>query len=76
MKRHESEMISPERLMEVVDGVCNAWESHAANDIPLRHPLDILGAPDMPDCMSEFTRYEVEEAAKFLERVGIIVRVK
>lgn len=76
MKRHDSEMISPERLMETVDAVFNAWESHASNGIPLRHPLEILGAPDMPECLKEFTKYEVEEASKFLERVGVIVRVR
>lgn len=72
MTRQNSEMITPERLMEVVDGVYNAWESHASNGIALRHPLEILGAPDMPECMKEFTRYEIEEASTFLERMGVI----
>lgn len=76
MKRHESEMITPERLMEVVDAIYLAWDSHEANGIPLRHPLEILGAPDMPACLRDFTRFEVEEASKFLERVGVIVRVR
>ena len=76
MKRNDTERIMPERLMECVDAVFHAWESHDANGIELRHPLEILGAPDMPECLAEFTRSEVGEASKFLERIGVIVRVR
>ena len=74
MERYDAQ-ITPERLMEAVDAVYLAWDSHAANGIELRHPLDILGAPDMPDVLAAFTRYEIAEASNFLERMGVIVRV-
>lgn len=74
MKRYDAR-ISPERLMEAVDAIYLAWDSHAANGIALRHPLDILGAPDMPDVLADFTKHEISEASDFLERMGVIVRV-
>ncbi len=75
MNRYDTQM-NPERLMEAVDAIYLAWDSHAANGIELRHPLDILGAPDMPEVLAEFTRFEIAEASKFLERIGVIVRVR
>lgn len=74
MKRQHDE-IGPDRLMEAVDAVFVAWEDHASEGIDLRHPLDILGAADMPACLADFTRAEIAEASRFLERIGVIVRV-
>jgi len=74
MKRYDVQ-ITAERLMESVDAIYLAWDSHASNGIALRHPLDILGAPDMPDVLAAFTKFEITEASNFLERMGVIVRV-
>lgn len=65
--------ITPERLTDVAVGVMKALEEfgaeHAGRSI---YPTDLLGSPEQPRILCEYTRYEVEEAAAFLVRMGFI----
>lgn len=66
--------IDPERLMEAVDAIYVALEELQSEGLPLRYPVELMGAPEQPACLSDFTRYEIAEATKFLERAGLLVR--
>lgn len=68
-----SEQITPDRLVEVsmaVYDACLEWShNHGGRSI---YPTDLLGSTEQPKSMTEFTRFEVEEAAMFLMRMGFI----
>lgn len=66
--------IDPERLMAAVDAIYMALGELQAAGLPLRYPVDLMGSPEQPACLCDFTRYEVKEATKFLERAGLLVR--
>ncbi len=64
--------LDPERLMLAVDAIFFAFEQVVDEGRPLRHPLDLYGAPDQPVSLADFTRHEVREASRFLERLGVL----
>lgn len=64
--------IPPERLMEAVDAVFEAWREVVAVGGTLRHPLEMLGSDEQPECLKDFTQFEIEEASAFLTRMGVI----
>jgi hypothetical protein len=67
------EHISPERLVEAAVACLKACEEYAAeHNGRTIHPSDLLGSPEQPRELCEFTRFEVEEAAAFLVRMGFI----
>ncbi|CAG0970592.1 hypothetical protein PHYC_01224 [Phycisphaerales bacterium] len=67
------EQISPERLVEAAVVVLKACEEYAAEHHGRKiYPTDLLGSAEQPREMCEFTRFEVEEAAAFLVRMGYI----
>lgn len=65
--------IDPDRLIEVATAVydaCQEWsQMHEGREIA---PTKLLGSVDQPKSMTEFTRFEVEEAEMFLIRMGFI----
>lgn len=69
------EQLSPERLVEVAIGVMKACEEYAAeHGGRVIYPTELLGSPDQPRIMTDYTRFEVEEAAAFLVRMGYLER--
>jgi hypothetical protein len=66
--------IDPDRLMEAVDAIYEALEELQSEGLPLRYPVDLMGSPNQPECLCDFTRFEIAEASKFLERAGLMVR--
>ncbi len=36
------------------------------------YPLDLMGSPDQPACLAEFTHWEIQLASEFLLRLGMI----
>jgi hypothetical protein len=36
------------------------------------HPLEIMGSPLQPAVLATFTKFEIEEACRFLSRMGIL----
>ena len=76
MKR-QHDKITPDRLIEASEAVLRAVAevSSELGGAPLFAP-DLMGSPMQPAYLAEFTRYEIEEATAFLERMGMLARVK
>ncbi|MDX2131952.1 MAG: hypothetical protein SFY69_07870 [Planctomycetota bacterium] len=72
MNTNPREEISPERLVEAAVACLRATQEYAAEFGKTIYPTDLLGSPEQPRDLCEFTRYEVEEAAAFLVRMGYI----
>jgi hypothetical protein len=72
--------IDPDRLLQAAEAALMAADDVAEyTGGPRPYPLDLMGAPLQPECLTEFTRYEIEEACAFLVRLGEIeppVRVR
>lgn len=65
--------IDPDRLMLAVDASLKAAADVAAftgGSIP--YPPDLMGSPMQPECLSEFTKFEIEQACEFLMRMGFL----
>ncbi len=65
--------LDPQRLVQAAEAAL-----HAAKDVqeytggPLPYPADLMGTPLQPDCLAEFTKFEIEQASEFLVRMGEI----
>ena len=72
MKKHINP-ITPDRLIEasivVLRAVAEVGQD-AHGKAP--YPPDLMGSPDQPDYLCDFTRWEVEEATAFLIRLGYL----
>lgn len=70
---HAQDQLSPERLIEAAEAAFTAaremWRSRGG---PMPYPATLMGAPDQPHYLSEFTRWEIEQASEFLVRLGMI----
>ncbi len=66
--------IPPERLMESVDAVCLVFAEENGNALKAM-PSSMLGQPDQPEALLDFTRFEIEEAERFLIRCGLIRKI-
>lgn len=68
---HQREQIDPDRLLQAAEAALMAAEDVAEyTGGPRPYPLDLMGAPLQPDCLTEFTRDEIQEACEFLVRLG------
>jgi hypothetical protein len=76
MKR-QHDKITPDRLIDASIAVLRAVAEvgEELGGAPLYAP-DLMGSPMQPSYLSDFTRYEVEEATAFLERMDMLPRVK
>lgn len=65
-----------DRLIAAADRVLLAQRLFASADLdrPLcAHDLpELMGTPDEPACLWDFTRREVENAVQFLDRLGLL----
>jgi len=67
--------LSPHRLIDAAEACVRAWmETHARTGGPYSYPADLYGTPLQPIYLDAFTREEVEEASRFLVRLGVIDR--
>ena len=65
--------LDPQRLVEAAEASLRAaLESAEGLCGPWPYPLDLLGSPTQPECLSTFTRWEIQQACEFLVRLGII----
>ena len=72
-KNPSQDHLSPERLFEAVEAALHAAEENAEfTGGPAPYPLDLMGSPVQPECLSPFTRFEIEQACEFLVRMGTI----
>ncbi len=64
--------LDPRRLVEAAEAILYSRERMAATGRRPAFPTDLIGAPDQPACYVDYTRTELEEAAAFLVRLGLI----
>jgi len=63
--------IDPDRLLDAVDAIQEAGREMGLRGLP-SDPVALLGAPEQPEALCDFTREEIEEAASFLRRMGFL----
>lgn len=65
--------ISPERLIDATDAILVALEEYK---IDTRGgtiaPVELLGLPNQPKALCDYTRTEIEQASAFLMRLGVL----
>ncbi|MHC4769137.1 MAG: hypothetical protein ACYTEI_10555 [Planctomycetota bacterium] len=68
-----SEQIQPERLLDAADAVLEAViEVGKDFDGLYVHPPQLMGSKIQPQCLCEYYVFEVEEATRFLVRLGVL----
>ena len=67
----DAENIPAERLIEAADAIFRARDELGTELLPAL-PADLLGSPDQPECLCDFTRDEISEATLFLARLGLL----
>jgi hypothetical protein len=72
-KQHEQ--LSPDRLVDAATAVLAAVAEvrEELGDVAI-NPTELMGSPNQPRCLCDFTRYEVDEATAFLLRMGYLER--
>jgi len=72
MRAHE-EQLEPERLWQAAEAAISAALDVARyTGGPMPYPVDLMGSPLQPDCLAEFTRWEIEQGCEFLIRMGFM----
>lgn len=67
------EQINADRLTLAADAVLRAvLEVARERGGASPYPPDLMGSPDQPQCLVEFTHYEIEQATDFLMRLGFL----
>lgn len=67
------EQLHPTRLCVAADAVLEAVVEVAEGlNGSYVHPPRLMGSTIQPECLCEFTLFEVEEATRFLVRLGIL----
>lgn len=57
-------------VMKAVREMMVAIENGQRSAVP--YPPDLMGSPQQPQCLAEYSRFEVEEATLFLIRLGML----
>lgn len=72
-RRDDPTHIDPTRLMDAVDAILIALDEYK---IDTRGgtiaPTELLGSPNQPRVLCDYTRWEIEQAAAFMTRMGLI----
>ncbi|MDX9910502.1 MAG: hypothetical protein RBS39_01585 [Phycisphaerales bacterium] len=69
------EEIDADRLFAASEAVVLAVSELAAAGVErCPYPPSLLGTPDQPECLADFTRHELEEATAFLVRMGVLAQ--
>jgi hypothetical protein len=69
-RKHEQ--IDPLRLCDAAEAAIRAVAEAQNVGSPLLYPPDLMGTAHQPDCLTDFTRHEIEEGCKFLIRMGML----
>lgn len=76
-KRGDTAHIDPTRLADASDAILIALEEYK---IDTRGgtiaPVELLGLPNQPKILCDYTRWEIEQAAAFMTRLGLLEPVK
>ncbi|MFN7022260.1 MAG: hypothetical protein ACK4WH_13160 [Phycisphaerales bacterium] len=71
--RDQRDEIKPERLCDAAEAALRAVvEAAQHNGGRWEYPADLMSAPLHPVCLNGFTLDEIEQASRFLVRMGII----
>lgn len=65
-----------DRIFMVAEAVLEAVEVYRLAERPSPWPPELLWLDPRPECLRNITRAEVEDATRFLLRLGILVVVK
>jgi hypothetical protein len=69
--------LDPERLIDAADAIIAALDEYK---IDTRGgtiaPIELLGAPNQPKVLCDYTRWEIEQASAFMTRLGLIEPVR
>jgi len=71
--RRNNQQIDPQRLCDAAEAALRAAverADRATGEWP--NPATLLGTPEQPVCLAEFTRHEIEQACEFLVRMGYL----
>lgn len=72
MSEYKDEM-DPQRLCDAAKAAMEAAADVAEyTGKPAPYPADLMGSELQPDCLSEFTKWEIEQACGFLVRMGFL----
>jgi hypothetical protein len=71
MGKHQ-ESITPDRLIDASIAVLRVVAEEGARKAPGPYPADLMGSTRQPACLSQFKKWEVEEASAFLVRMGML----
>ena len=70
---NHQETIDCERLWQAAEAAVQAALDVARyTGGPMPYPADLMGSPLQPDCLADFTRWEIEQACDFLVRMGFM----
>lgn len=69
-----NESLAFERLLDAADAGLRASREVAEyrNSRKLPWPSDLMGSPDQPDFLAEYTLWEMQQATAFLVRLGML----
>ncbi len=75
--RNDPARIDPARLADAADAILIALDEYK---IDTRGgtiaPVELLGLPNQPKVLCDFTRWEIEQAAAYMTRLGLLEPVK
>jgi hypothetical protein len=72
-----NEQITPDRLCDAAEAVMLAVVEVADRTRGgWIYPPELMGSADQPQCLCDFTRFEVEQATQFLIRLGMVEVVR
>ncbi len=67
-----TQQLSPQRLFEAAEATLVAAAQLAHVREQGVHVPELMGTARQPRCLDEFVRWEIEEAAAFLLRLGLL----
>jgi hypothetical protein len=72
-----NEQITPDRLCDAAEAVMLAVVEVAdRTQGGWVYPPELMGTEDQPQCLCDFTKWEVEQATQFLIRLGMVEVVR
>ncbi len=67
------DVLPPDRLADAAEAALQAAVEFADhNNGAWVYPAALMGTPDQPDCLTPYTKWEIEQASEFLVRLGYI----
>lgn len=71
-EQRKDKQIDPQRLCDAAEAALRAAVERADATGAWPYPLALMGTPDQPECLCDFTKFEIEQACEFLVRMGYL----